>query len=62
MEIKQVTYTILTASEGYLLTNGVSYGETVALGVYDSPDNWYEITQEEYEQILAEEEKKLIEE
>ena len=61
MEIKQITQTILNASEGYVLTNGISYGYTVALGAYDSPDNWYEITVEEYESILAEEQKFLEE-
>ena len=52
MDIKQVTQTVLTASEGHILTNGTSYGYIVALGVHDSPDNWYEITEEEYQEIL----------
>lgn len=39
----------LTASDGHVLTNGEAYGKTVYLGKNDSPDNWYEIAEEEYE-------------
>lgn len=34
---------ILTPSEGYTLTNGEIYSKKVYLGIYDSPNNWYEI-------------------
>lgn len=44
----------LTASEGMIYTNGKDYGHTVELGIYDKADNWYEITEAEYEKILAE--------
>ena len=40
--------TKLTASDGMILTNGETYGRVVYLGTGDSPDNWYEITEEEY--------------
>ena len=43
----------LTASDGYVLTNGEAYGKEIYLGKFDSPDNWYEITDAEYEEILA---------
>ena len=46
----------LTASEGKMLTNGTAYGKEVYLGKYDSPDNWYEITDAEYDAIIAEQE------
>lgn len=44
----------LTASEGMTLTNGEAYGKEVYLACNDKPDNWYEITDEEYEKIKAE--------
>ena len=56
MDIKTKEYTVIVASEGYILTNGVAYGSSVALGMGDSPDNWHEITVEEYEKIMIEDE------
>lgn len=45
------------ANEGYVLTNGVAYSlDYICLGCNDSPDNWHQITIEEYNTILAEEE------
>lgn len=43
----------LTASEGYVFTNGEAYGKEIYLGIYDSPENWHEITDAEYAEILA---------
>ena len=37
----------LTAAEGMTLTNGQAFGKEVYLGKNDSPDNWWEITDEE---------------
>lgn len=54
MIIESITQTVLRASEGRMLTNGTAYGKTVALGKGDSPDNWHEITIEEYNKIMAE--------
>ena len=51
MEIKTIELKSLKADEGKVLTNGETYssvGGLVYLGVNDSPDNWYEITEEEY--------------
>ena len=53
MKIETITQTVLRASEGHKLTNGTAYGESVVLGVGDSPDNWHEITIVEYEKIMA---------
>ena len=53
--------TVLKAEEGKLLTNGDTFGTVVYLAENDSPNNWYEITVEEYENILAEEQKMLEE-
>ena len=44
----------LTAAEGMTLTNGEAYGKEVYLGKNDSPDNWYEITDAEYEKLQEE--------
>jgi hypothetical protein len=43
----------LVIAEGYVLTNGEAYGKEIYLGIYDSADNWYEITDAEYEAIMA---------
>lgn len=53
MESKTVELRILKAEENMVLTNGENFsdiGGKVYLGVNDSPDNWWEITQEEFEQ------------
>lgn len=34
---------ILTAEEGFILTNGETYSNEVYLGIYDNPSNWHEI-------------------
>ena len=47
----------LTAAEGMTLTNGEAYGKEIYLGKNDSPENWQEITDAEYEKIMAEQEK-----
>lgn len=47
MELK-----VLVASEGMVLTNGEAFGKSITLGKNDSADNWYEITEAEYEAIL----------
>ena len=48
---------ILIPSVGMVLTNGEVYSTEVYLGCNDNPENWSEITQEEYEQILKEQEE-----
>ena len=49
MEIKDNR---IKASEGMILTNGNAYAEIVSLGVGDSPENWHEITEMEYNDII----------
>ena len=44
----------LIATEGMMLTNGETYATKVRLGDWDSPDNWREITIEEYNAIQEE--------
>lgn len=52
-----ITMRKLTASDGYVLTNGNVYGKEVYLGIYDSAENWHEITDAAYAEILAERER-----
>lgn len=47
---------IIQASEGMMLTNGNVFAKKVALGKYDSCDNWWQITIEEYMAISQKEE------
>lgn len=42
----------LVAADGMILTNGEAFGKEVYLGKNDKPENWHEITEEEYEAIL----------
>ena len=44
---------IITANEGYMLTNGEIYASSVRLGDWDKAENWHEVTVEEYEATLA---------
>ena len=60
-ETKTVELRILTASEGMVLTNGETYSKEVYLGVNNSPDNWHEITEEEYNEIRKELEESEVE-
>lgn len=57
-----ITMRKLTASEGYVLTNGDVYGKEVYLGIYDSAENWHEITDAEYDEIRAKLEQQTEEE
>jgi hypothetical protein len=41
----------ITANTGKVLTNGEVYSKEIYLGVNDSPENWWEITDEEYAEI-----------
>ena len=62
MEIIEIKQTLIKAGEGHILTNGSSYGnKVVALGVGDKPENWSEITTEEYEKILEEQDNQILE-
>ena len=43
----------LTASDGHILTNGTSFGKIVYLAEGADASEFYEITEEEYEAIIA---------
>lgn len=49
----------LTASDGMIFTNGEAYGKEIYLGVNDAPENWWEITQEAYEEIQKQQESEM---
>ena len=46
--------TVLLADEGMMLTDDSSYGTIVRLGKSDDGAKWYEITEEEAEERMAE--------
>lgn len=57
-----ITMRKLTASAGYVLTNGDVYGREVYLGVNDSVENWHEITDAEYADTMKKLERQAEEE
>ena len=53
-----ITLIELKPSKGMKLTNGTDIAENeIYIGVGDSADNWYEITEAEYEKIQEERRK-----
>ena len=56
MEIQTIEVRKLIASEGTVLTNGEVYGKEIYLGCNDRPENWSEIADEEYKQIMSSQE------
>lgn len=48
MTTENVVITKLIASNNMMLTNGKVYCREVYLGVNDSPDNWWEVPENEY--------------
>ena len=52
--MKQTTIELrkIVADEGYVLTNGEAYGKEIYLGKNDSAENWHEITEAEYNEIM----------
>ena len=57
MEFSTIELTKITASTGMVLTNGETYSKEIYLGVNDKLENWHEITEAEYQQILDEQNK-----
>jgi hypothetical protein len=61
MNISTIQLQKITASYGMVLTNGEVYGTEIYLGINDSVANWYEIPKYQYDEIMAEEERKARE-
>jgi hypothetical protein len=56
MKTETIKIKKLIASDGMVLTNGDVFAKEVFLGSGDSADNWHEITDAEYAEILKAEE------
>ena len=54
MEISTVTTTMLTASEGHILTDGEVYGRVIYLGAGRRTEEFHEITEAEYKAKMPE--------
>ena len=53
MKLETIKLRKLTAAEGMTLTNGEAFGKEIYLGCNDKPENWREITDEEYNNAQA---------
>lgn len=51
-ETETITMTKLTANEGMVLTNGEVYGKVIFLASTDKPENYHEIAEEEYNELM----------
>ena len=55
--MKIETRVVLKAEEGMILTDGETYGRTVMLAEDRNADEFHEITEEEYNEIIKEEQE-----
>lgn len=52
---------VLNANEGMILTNGEIYGKTIYLSEQADKNTFYEITEEEYTNIISKETTEIAE-
>ena len=55
-----ITKVVITADDGKILTNGETYAKKLVLGDWDKAENYHEITEEEYNEIMVEQEEKTL--
>ncbi len=55
MTTESITTIKLTAAEGMMLTDGEHFGKEVFLAIGADQSAWYEITEAEYDEIMAKE-------
>lgn len=63
MTINTIELREIKADKGKVLTNGEAYSEiggSVYLGINDKPENWHEITEEEYNQTVEAQNDEII--
>ena len=58
MKTETLTVNIIKAEKGKILTDGNIYGRTIYLAKNRSPEEFYEITEAEYEEIQKQNEAK----
>ena len=56
MEIQTVTVNVIKADEGKILTDGEVFGRVIYLAKGRNADEFYEITEAEYEEIQKQDE------
>ena len=56
MEVQTVTVNVIKADEGKILTDGEVFGRVIYLAKGRSADEFYEITEAEYEEIQKQDE------
>ena len=59
MKTTEITTIKIEADNGKILTDGNTYGSVIFLGVGKSANDFYEISIEEYEKIMAEQEAEI---
>ena len=57
MKTTEIPTIKIEADEGKVLTDGTTYGSVIFLGAGKSANDFWEITQEEYDKIMEEQEK-----
>lgn len=51
---------ILVANEGYVYTNGEIYGTKIYLAIGTNKDSFYQITKQEYKEIMKKQEEEAM--